>query len=766
MPARDVRLHSDTYTAAGLRYRACLCIGIVVLLTAVGRCQDLLDSFDQAFGPAQNKAAPNEPAEVQGEEFSAELGNSVDENAQANLVESDDGNAFQIVIATPIDIRESNRVRATLEQLQGTFPNATVIIKFQSSDESEPSIGQGSQFEACFGIARALTVPVGGKLRSIAYVDRSLRGHAVLVAMACEQIAVEPNVEFGSAGIDEANYDETIVVPYQQIAKQRGRFTPAFIDSLLTAEAQLFEVTLNDGTTQYVGQTGLEELVEQNRVLRQTRLTIPGQQGYFKGQVLREKNWIDFAPDDQSALLDELGIVQLQVAVQTKFVDDPKAVLFEINGDINSLVVNRCVRVLREARNKEEMNLCILSIRSPGGSLEQGNRLASFLLDLKAEGVETVAVIDGRCNGIAALVAMACSKVVALEDSNFGGEGSIEYSTEDIFELEGLWENLAEVSGKPASQFYGVITDKIPLLEYKSANGQIVLGTPQFMDKPGMAEQWTRVEGGNETFRIDLDEARRRGWVQAIVKEKAQVAELVGVATLPEPREMSKFDQFITRIATNEALKYALLLVGLATFTTELTAPGSIFFGFISLICFTGYFWLQFLSGTVEALEIMLFAGGILAICLEVFVLPGIGVFGIGGAIMCLLGLVLSAQRFVIPVTSVQWNELAWNLLGVSLAGLLAMVLLVAMSSQLSRSPVFKRLELQPPPAEPKASSARVLVDLKGQRGYTVTRCAPYGRAKFGGRSYEVRVEDGFIDENTEVIVIGMDADVALIQVV
>ncbi len=61
--------------------------------------------------------------------------------------------------------------------------------------------------------------------------------------------------------------------------------------------------------------------------------------------------------------------------------------------------------------------------------------------------------------------------------------------------------------------------------------------------------------------------------------------------------------------------------------------------GFLSLLCMALFFWMKFLDGTVEWLEITLCVGGILALALEIFVLPGFGVFGFGGFIMLAAGL-------------------------------------------------------------------------------------------------------------------------------
>ena len=48
-------------------------------------------------------------------------------------------------------------------------------------------------------------------------------------------------------------------------------------------------------------------------------------------------------------------------------------------------------------------------------------------------------------------------------------------------------------------------------------------------------------------------------------------------------------------------------------------------------------------------LELMLFVGGLACIALEIFVIPGFGVFGVGGGIMVLPSIVLASQTFIFP---------------------------------------------------------------------------------------------------------------------
>ena len=66
--------------------------------------------------------------------------------------------------------------------------------------------------------------------------------------------------------------------------------------------------------------------------------------------------------------------------------------------------------------------------------------------------------------------------------------------------------------------------------------------------------------------------------------------------------------------------------------------------GFVSAVAFMLFFWSKFLHGTAGWLEVLLFLGGVCFLLLEVLVLPGFGIFGLGGGAMILASLVLASQ--------------------------------------------------------------------------------------------------------------------------
>jgi membrane-bound serine protease (ClpP class) len=180
--------------------------------------------------------------------------------------------------------------------------------------------------------------------------------------------------------------------------------------------------------------------------------------------------------------------------------------------------------------------------------------------------------------------------------------------------------------------------------------------------------------------------------------------------------------------------------------------------GFAAGLCFMLYFWSHYLNGNADWLEIMLFVLGAVSLALEIFVVPGFGIFGVGGILMMLVSVVLAAQTFVWPTSREDFSQLP-----VSLSMVLALFLGVAIPMMLipkymHRLPILNRFSLNPSEDEEFAEvSEREAIShleyLTGKMGVAVTSLVPGGKVKFGDDVFSV-VTDGRPVESGESVVV------------
>ena len=134
----------------------------------------------------------------------------------------------------------------------------------------------------------------------------------------------------------------------------------------------------------------------------------------------------------------------------------------------------------------------------------------------------------------------------------------------------------------------------------------------------------------------------------------------------------------------------------------------------------------------------------IVLILLEIFMLPGITVAGVGGFIFAAGGLIYAYSV----------DTLAGNMtLAVSL------LVFAATFVWLLRSKSFSRVALKTD-VDSRLVSSRDLGIIPGDEGLTLSRLAPIGKARINGIMVEAKSMDELIDENTPVEVVRVDNNI------
>ena len=139
----------------------------------------------------------------------------------------------------------------------------------------------------------------------------------------------------------------------------------------------------------------------------------------------------------------------------------------------------------------------------------------------------------------------------------------------------------------------------------------------------------------------------------------------------------------------------------------------------------------------------------IVLILLEIFMLPGIMVAGVGGFLFAAGGLIY-AYSVGTPVGNVT--------LAVSL------LVFVASFVWLLRSKSFNRVALKTD-IDSKLVSSRDLGIVPGDEGLALSRLAPIGKARINGIMVEAKSVDELIDENTPVEVIRVDGYNVIVKI-
>jgi len=211
------------------------------------------------------------------------------------------------------------------------------------------------------------------------------------------------------------------------------------------------------------------------------------------------------------------------------------------------------------------------------------------------------------------------------------------------------------------------------------------------------------------------------------------------------------------------------LFIGVIALISEFKAPGVGIPGFVAVVCFGLFFWSRFLNGTAGWLEAMLIVGGIFFILLELLVLPGFGIFGLGGGAMFITGIVLAMQTFIWPTTDYEVDQVTYSLgtVLVLFSGMIAAAFLA--KHVLPRTPFLNQTMLDAPDDEAMEEIRRreTIVDLThlvGNTGQALTPLRPSGKAKIGHEIVSVTSDGDMIEQGEKVVVIEVRGNYAIVR--
>ena len=202
-----------------------------------------------------------------------------------------------------------------------------------------------------------------------------------------------------------------------------------------------------------------------------------------------------------------------------------------------------------------------------------------------------------------------------------------------------------------------------------------------------------------------------------------------------------------------------LLVVGVVGVYIELNTPGLGVGGFFASVAFLLFFWSKFLDGTADWLEVMLFLSGLVFLLIELVVLPGFGIFGLGGGLLMIAAVVLASQTFILPKTESQLIELRNSLAVVTGSGLVCLGAALVLRHYLPQSPLFRRAMLMPPDEADRIEQEQReqlahYEHLIGRVGTATTDLLPAGRAEIDGELVDVMTDGDAIDRGERVEVV------------
>jgi membrane-bound serine protease (ClpP class) len=669
-------------------------------------------------------------------------------------------------IQMPITDKVDNQIRRVVESVITETKRAGQWPVFIF--EIEPG---RANFGQAYDLANFLSGPSLNGATTVAWIPKTITGHAVLVAMACDEIVMSPEAEIGKAGEYEKVIEPSVRNAYVGIANRRMNIPSDVAIALLDPAVELVMIE-TDVSREYALASRLDELRKQKSFEKPKVIKPAGQPGIFTGNRAWELGFVKSLASDRAEVAKALGLPREAVEADPSLDGAWRPVRIDIKGPITPKLTEQVQALIQNEIKDRDTNFFCLWIDSDGGSATDSVNLANFLTSLNPAERRTVAYVPNAARADAAFIALAADQLVMNPAAVLGGQMSAHVDEQDAQLIAKSLREIAKRKGHSPTMAAAIVDPKLTVYRYtRLRDGLVDYFSPDDVAALPDADGWQQgIEIGRRGQALELtgEDAEQFGVARFLARDFEEFKGHYGLEGDPALVEAS-WAHILIDAMNSPGVSLLLLLIGGAALYAELQAPGIGLGGLISALCFMLYFWIAYLGGSANWLEVLLFLAGLVCLMLEIFVLPGVGVFGLAGGLLVIVSLVLASQTFVLPRNAYQVSQLRNSLLMLTTAGAGVIALAVLINRYLPHAPMFNRMMLAPPtPEELSVINRREAVarfdHLLGLEGKTTTPLLPSGKAQIGDELVDVIADGEVIERNRPVRVVEVRGNRVLVR--
>jgi membrane-bound serine protease (ClpP class) len=380
--------------------------------------------------------------------------------------------------------------------------------------------------------------------------------------------------------------------------------------------------------------------------------------------------------------------------------------------------------------------LVVLDINTLGGRVDAAVAIRDTLLEAR---VPTVAFVNRRAISAGALIALATDRIAMAEGGTIGAAMPVQ-------------------GGAPGAgaQAVGEKTVSYVRKEFR-ATAEARKRPPELAE--AMVDADVEIEGVIEKGKLltlTTDEALRHGLANLRAPDLAALLQALDIENPDIRHEAANWAEELVRFLTHPVLSSLLIMAGILGVITEIRTPGFGVPGAIGIAAIGLFFWGHWLVQLAGWEELLLVAGGIVLLAVEVFVIPGFGVVGVLGIAALLGGFALSLTGAGATASAIA-HATAQVMLSIVVAILGALVLM----RYLPRLPVGRQLVLQGalPAGGGYTSTPETDPPLLGAHGIAATHLHPAGVATIAGNRIDVVSDGDYIEAGAPVVVARVDGN-------
>ncbi len=386
-----------------------------------------------------------------------------------------------------------------------------------------------------------------------------------------------------------------------------------------------------------------------------------------------------------------------------------------ITGTIENGLAPFVARAVREA-HEAGAAAAFLDIDTPGGRVDAAERIADAI---RKTDLSVYAYVNPRAYSAGALVALASDGIYIRRGGVIGAAtpvdgGGTKAPEKIVSAMRAEFRALAEEQGLDPAVAEAMVDESIAI--------------------PGVVE-------AGELLTLSTNEAIALGFARGEAPDQAAFLSAIGLAGARVVTPEINWAEGLVRFLTNPIVAPLLLSLGMLGLVFEIKTGAFGLGGLVSLGALGLFFGSNLLIGLAGWEEVLLLAAGLIAVAIEVFIIPGFGVAGVVG-ILFIGASVVMAMLGNIPTL----GDVSTAVAVLGAAVVITLAVFFAWFRHLPSSNRFKGLLLREGlDREGGFISAPERKDLIGQIALTTTDLRPAGTARVGDERIDVVSEGDFI---------------------
>jgi membrane-bound serine protease (ClpP class) len=418
-----------------------------------------------------------------------------------------------------------------------------------------------------------------------------------------------------------------------------------------------------------------------------------------------------------------LAIAALAVGAVPAAGQSPVVYRVPVTGTIELGIAPFIKRAIAEAE-AAGARAVILDVNTLGGRVDAALQIVDAISAAK---VPVYAFVDPRAISAGALISIATDSVFMVADATMGASTVVDAEGSKVSEkaqsvMRAQFRAIAERRGLDP-RIGEAMVDETIAIEGVVEEGKLLTLT---------AQEAERVGYGIEVAGFD------------------DVLTRLGIAGAEIVRPRANWAESLVRFLSHPLVAPILLSIGVLGLVIEIKTPSFGVAGLVGLVSLGAFFGSHLIIGLAGWEEVILLGAGLIALGIEVFVVPGFGVAGII-SILCVASAVFLALIGSLPT----WADVARasGILATSV-GIIGVAIYLIVRN-LPTSNRWRGLLLQAETSRDDGFvSAEVRPDLVGQRGVALTDLHPSGTAQVAGERFDVVSEGGFVPRGAPVRIV------------